>query len=188
MKPPDVSQSLRCDVSVNSICHEPQVGAFSRYHNLLLAVWLDKATGAAATKLSEAAQGMFGSGLEKISVVHWLTPHRGLPEQAVRQQLVEVLKSLRSQVVCTSVILNSSGFWAGSVRAMVSGMRLLSPNRSDLRIDGNATDTCTWLPEAHTRQTGFLLTAEALNVALEMAVRDAVILCECGDQPGRSAS
>lgn len=144
--------------------------SFSRYRNLLMVVWLDAATASSADQFAAVGQRL-GTEVPRFSVLHWLTPNRAMPEPAVRRRLVEVARELRASIACTSVVLNGVGFWASALRATVNGMRLMSTNRVDLRVDHTLDEVAAWLPSVHTERTAVQLTTQTLRDAVDAALR-----------------
>lgn len=154
---------------MDHLAREAGVVSFSRYRNLLIVVWLDAATSSSADRYAMIGR-QIRHDTPRFSILHWLTPRRPMPEQPVRQRLVEVAKELRPNVACTSMVLNGVGFWASSIRAVVSGMQLMSPRQVDLRVDHTLEQAATWLPSLHTERTGIRLTSEGLMHAVEAAL------------------
>src|SRR5262245_7645038 len=131
---PLLSPALKTSLVVEHLAREAGVVSFSRYRTLLMVIWLDVATLPAAERFAAVGQQL-RQEVPRFSILHWLTPNRPIPEPPVRQRMVEVAKELRPNIACTSMVLNGVGFWASSIRAAVNGMRLMSPNRVDLRVD-----------------------------------------------------
>jgi hypothetical protein len=155
---------------VDHLDREAGVVSFSRYRNLLIVVWLDVATPAAAERFATVGRQLC-KDTPKFSILHWLTPNRPIPEPDVRQRMVEIARDLRQNIACTSMVLNGVGFWASAIRAAVNGMRLMSPNRVDLRVDHSLAQAATWLPSVHTERTGTSLTAATLRDSVDAALK-----------------
>jgi hypothetical protein len=169
---PLLSQPLKTSLVVDHLAREPGVASFSRYRNLLIVVWVDVATPAAVERFAAVGQQLSRES-PRFSILHWLTPNKPIPDPAVRQGLVEVARELRQHIACTSMVLNGVGFWASAIRATINGMRLMSPNRVDLRVDHTVEQAASWLPAVHTEKTGTPITPEGLSRSVQVALDQA---------------
>ena len=152
---------------------EQGVAGFYLQGNLAVLVWLDAATLSSADLLVQATHRTLRRELGPLFVVNYLTPRKPMPDQEVRRRLMVSMREMEPHLAATALVLNGDGFWAGAVRAMINGLRLMSSGAAKIRVDATLVDTAGWLPEMYTRVTGMELSSTKFRQVVDTAVQRA---------------
>lgn len=138
------------------------------WNNVMIVSWDGQANLTAVKHLSEISDQLLAS-YSSVSAIHLAASDIGLPSSEVRGALLEMMARYGPHTACLAVVLEGSGFWASTVRSVITGMRMVAPRAFALRIHEDIAEVCDWLPHEHQRRTGVLLDPEGLRLALERA-------------------
>ena len=148
---------------------EPGLFVFGAWENVLIAVWASQIDGACVERFTKAVDTMAARRPGLRSNVHVVTEGTALPTPEARAGLVASMKRHSGSLASVGVVFRGSGFWAGALRAAVTGMRFLSPRSFDFQLFGAVDEVVRWLPVEHQKVTGVHLDAAGLRSALEAA-------------------
>lgn len=148
---------------------EPDVVSIGTWQNLVIVVWHAGATVPAVARLSAISRSMKAQHPERVTHVHIIPDRAGLPTSEARSDLTALLKELGEHIANVAVVVGGTGFWASTMRSMITGMRFLSPRAFDLQLHATVTEIVDWLPKAHLTRTGVVIAPTELHRVLRLA-------------------
>jgi hypothetical protein len=92
-----------------------------------------------------------------------------LPTNEARERLKGLMDNYGSQIACVAVIIVGSGFWASTLRSVITGMHLESSRTFPMRLCDSVQAAVQWLPSEHLRLTGVRLEPRDLGEVLHRA-------------------
>lgn len=141
---------------------------FSAYRNIAIGVWVaqaDRIAAEAALRMKEEMPKRCPGGHS--SVVFLLDGLPGpLPEAL---PLLHKLWERRSDLACTAMILEGSGFWASGLRSMVNNARREGGGEIPLKMGTSIEQVVDWLSALHAQKTHVLIPPTELIEALSFA-------------------
>lgn len=149
---------------------EPGVCTMGMWKNVTLIVWRSQATAAALEKLTEFTQ-LTREQPTKTSAIHIIHDGAGLPLPEAREALVRIWRDNSEHLAGLAVVVGGTGFWASTMRSAITGMRLLAPRSTEMRLHGTVGEILDWLPRVHRERTGVALDTAALVHVLHEASR-----------------
>jgi hypothetical protein len=147
---------------VHGRCH------FSLYRNIAIGVWVAQANEAgaeAALRVSKEMASRFPDGHSSVAFLLDGLPGP-LPEA---MPALTKLFARRSDLACTAIILEGSGFWASGLRSMINNSRREGGGEVPLKIASAIDQVVDWLSEHHQKQTGIAVAVPDLQAALAFA-------------------
>ena len=108
---------------------------------------------------------------QKVSMVHASPVKHAVLDSATRDSYVRGAKQAGPHTAVTAVLAPALGFWASTLRSVVTGIMALSGVRTTMRFCDNAEEVLAWLPESHERATGRPVDLEQLRQLLDEAER-----------------
>jgi hypothetical protein len=120
----------------------------------MIVSWTSRATGAAATRLSDVTQRMTASHPSGISAIHLIANNVGVPTPEGRSGIMKIMNDKAKSLACVAVVVGGTGFWASTMRSVVTGMRFMTPRNFDLRLHASSEEVLDWLPKEHEQSTG----------------------------------
>ena len=148
---------------------EPGAFAFYAWENTTLIVWAAQATGAALERLAVISATMVESCPEGVSNIHIVAHGAPLPTPEARAGFVRLMEQYEAQLACVAVVLEGSGFWAATLRSVITGMRMVSPRTFPMRFHESIEEVPIWLPQEHLKLTGVRLEPARLSGVLQSA-------------------
>lgn len=139
------------------------------WHNVLVIVWSAPATGAIVAHLAKVTQTLKSPYGERWTHIHIIREGSGLPTAEASKGFVQIMRQHEQRLANVAVMVGGGGFWASTMRSMITSMRLLSPRSFDLRLHGTVAELVAWLPEAHAERTGVEIEREQLRTLLDEA-------------------
>jgi hypothetical protein len=152
---------------------EPGRFSFWALHNITIAVWHDQPTRDAVLRLQQAAEARAKLHPEGVSDVHVVVGPIALPDDHTRQALIRISKLAVPYLAAVGVIVGGSGFWASTMRSLITGIRVLLPGTFEFGLFGTTEELVRWLPGVHAKRTGLQLDAAVLKRALEFVRQNA---------------
>jgi hypothetical protein len=141
---------------------------FSAYRNIAIGVWVGQANSAAAEAALRVAKEMPKRCPGGHSSVAFLLD--GLPGPLPEAlPLLAKLFAKRSDLACTAMVLEGSGFWASGLRSMVNNSRREGGGETPLKMGTSIAEIVSWLSTQHAQKTGVLLAPDELTEALTFA-------------------
>jgi hypothetical protein len=144
---------------------EPGVYHYSAWQNINIGVWVGQAT-------LRAAQGLLLIGKEMSrrypgghSSIVFVLDRLPAPTPEARELLGQLFKA-GSELACTAVILEGSGFWASGLRSMIANMHRTAAGAVRLRVGTSVDEALDWFPAEHERCTGIMVDVAQLRMAL----------------------
>jgi hypothetical protein len=145
---------------------EPGRFSFWALHNLTIAVWRDQPTRDALLRLQQAAEPRAKQYPAGVSDVHVVVGRIAFPDEHTRQALIRISKLAVPHLAAVAVVVGGTGFWASTMRSLITGIRVLLPGTFEMALFGTTDELVRWLPEVHTKRTGQRVDAAALRHAL----------------------
>jgi hypothetical protein len=136
------------------------------WKNITVTVWWtqpDASDVARLSRVSELRREQYPAG---ISNIHLIKGNIALPDAETRHALVQLMRELGPYLAASAVVVGGDGFWASTMRSVVTGMRVLTPRTYEMRLHSSIADVVDWLPTVHTRRTGVTVDAEVLRAVL----------------------
>ena len=149
---------------------EHGVCTMGTWKNVGVVVWCSQATASAVRHLAQFTQTMREQPT-KTSAIHIVHEGAGLPLPEAREALVKLLREKSDHLAGLAVVIGGSGFWASTMRSAITGMGMLSPRSTEMRLHGTIGEVLQWLPRAHRERTGITLESAALVQVLQEASR-----------------
>lgn len=143
--------------------------AFYGWNNVTLIIWPTQATGYAVERLTAVTERMIGIFAQGVSNIHVVANGAPLPTAEARAGFVDIMKRHEARLACVAVVLEGSGFWAATLRSVITGMRMVSPRTFPMRFHESIAEVPRWLPKEHERLTGTELIPDGLYRALAEA-------------------
>jgi hypothetical protein len=153
------------------ICFDAQPGqyAFFSWHNVIILVWPNSATGASVERLGNHYRAMLKRDPKPQSHIHVVKAGAGLPTGEARAGFVKLMHEFENDLAAVGVCLLGSGFWASAIQGAVTGMRMLAPRSFEMHIHNDFESLVQWLPAEHLLRTGVALGPDHLLAALNTA-------------------
>jgi hypothetical protein len=153
---------------LETLAVEPGRCHFSVYQNIAIGVWVEQANRAAAETALRVAQEMPKRCPNRHSSVAFLL--NGLPgPMPEAMPALTKLYAKRSDLACTAIIIEGSGFWSSGLRGMVNNTRREGGGDTPLKMGSSIAEVVDWLSEQHRRFTGVLIEPPELHEALAFA-------------------
>jgi hypothetical protein len=162
-----LSAPVHVELSVLGV--EP--GAFTVYgwQNMTFVVWSGPATTASVAhldRLTVQTRERYPQGSSAVHIVRGQTP---LPSTEARQGLVRLTNEYGDWLAAVAVVIGGSGFWASTMRSVVTAMRMLGSREFEMRIHGSVDEVVEWLPVVHFKRSGVQVDGAELLAALRQA-------------------
>ena len=145
--------------------------AFWAWNDVGIFVWYAVPTRDALFRLQKVAEPRIKLYPEGLSDVHLVRGRVALPDQGTREALVRLSSEAADHLAAVAIVLGGQGFWASTIRSLVTGIRLLVPGRFGMTMCGSTEEVADWLPEAHAKRTGRRMNPAALKRALDFVDR-----------------
>jgi hypothetical protein len=148
---------------------EPERFSFWGWKNITVAVWWaqpDPAIVARFSRVTELRRQQHPTGM---SNVHLIKSKIALPDAETRQAMVELMRELGPSLAGSAVVVGGDGFWASTMRSVITGMRVLTPRSYEMRLHSSIAEVVEWLPAVHARGTGVTVERDALRAVLTRA-------------------
>jgi hypothetical protein len=150
---------------------QPDLFTFCSWGDVNIHVWWAPVVEPMVQRLGSFSSATMRAQPGGMSFVHLVTQTAGLPDAEARAALLVLAKRFENAVGPTAVVIGGEGFFAGALRAAVTGLWLAAPKTMPMRMCGNAEEVAAWLPARHLESTGVQLDAKALESALREAGR-----------------
>jgi hypothetical protein len=141
---------------------EPGAFTFFSWKNMSVIVWTGQVTLAGVERLeriSELMRKRFPGG---VSATHIVCGDTKLPHTETRMALARQSKEYGGWLKAVAVVIGGSGFWASTMRSVVTAIGMLGSRAYEMRIHGSIEDVVQWLPAVHLKRTGVRVEPEQL--------------------------
>jgi len=108
----------------------------------------------------------YPKGHSNVSFVFDGTP---APTPDAQAALTRAFDERNSDLSCTAIVVEGTGFWASSMHSTMTGVRLAASGSMRLRLCSTIEEVVEWLPVAHLKRTGVELNLECMKRVLEAA-------------------
>lgn len=139
--------------------------------NVMIMAWHDTITAAALLEAHAAAEPQRKRYPTGMSYVHIGRVQLALLDSEARQAFIKVVTDLSGYIAVVAVVTQASGFWASTLRSIVTAIAVASPKLIELQIHERAEELLPWLPERHEQLTGVCLDRANLRNILAEAER-----------------
>jgi hypothetical protein len=146
---------------------EPGRFRFYEWKNLFLLVWLGESDIANVARLAQSTASIHERHPEGVSAVHILHGSVKLPDTETRAALLQLSNQYATRLGGIAVVLRGSGFWASTMRSIVTALRVVGARDLDMRIHASVEDVAEWLPAVHLKRTGISIDREQLLSVLK---------------------
>jgi hypothetical protein len=148
---------------------EPDRFAFWGWKNITVVVWWAQPDAASVGRLSRVTELRRTQHPAGMSNIHLIKGNIALPDAETRRALVQLMHELGPYLAASAVVVGGDGFWASTMRSVVTGMRVLTPRSYEMRLHSSSADVVAWLPQVHARRTGVTVEPDALRAVLVRA-------------------
>ena len=101
------------------------------------------------------------------STIHIVAGELQLPSLEMRTMLAHMTNEHASRLAASVVLIGTGGFWASALRGVVTALRVLVPQRLELRVCASIDEVVQWLPAVHEKRTGVKLETAELSRILQ---------------------
>jgi predicted nucleic acid-binding Zn ribbon protein len=154
------------------LAREPGAYGFYRWRNIAINAWASQPTGAAVQVLARLTEKSLTECPEGIASIHWIESGAGLPTAEARLSLGEIAKRYGQHLICVSVVLHGSGFWASALRSALTGVVLLAPRTYSLRFHADIPELTDFVLSELQQRCGRAPESERVRRAVEEALAD----------------
>jgi hypothetical protein len=169
-----LSGPVQVELSVLGV--EP--GAFTVYAwlNMTFVVWSGPASAASVAHLDRLTVQSREKYPRGGSAVHIVRGQVALPSTEARQGFVRLTNDYGDWLAGVAVVIGGSGFWASTMRSVVTAMRMLGSRAFEMRIHGTVDEVVEWLPAVHFKKSGVQVGSAELLTALRQAESTEAVL------------
>ena len=136
---------------------EPAHFALYAWQNIMVVCWFKHGTGPTMQTVTHMRHEMDRLHPEGVSVIYLIAHGSGLPDADARRAAKNLMERFSDRRACMAVVLYGQGFWVSGMRAVITGVRLLTQRKFAMEIFGCEEELVAWLPERHERHTGVLV-------------------------------
>jgi hypothetical protein len=149
-----------------------EAGHFSchSWQNIMFTCWFTRATGPAVQRIAELREVMDREHPEGLSVVYLIANDAGLPTPEARAGVSQLMTRYHRKRACLAIVVQGEGFWAGAMRAVITGVRMLTPEQFSMGVFSRVEQVAAWLPAQHLQRTGTELQRAEFLVILRQLV------------------
>ncbi|HKP61588.1 MAG TPA: hypothetical protein VJV78_32885 [Polyangiales bacterium] len=144
----------------------PNAVALYWVENIAVMAWHEMATAPVIEALHASAADRRERYPSGMSYIHIGRVELAMMDSATRGTFVRIAKELGTYSACTAIVTQASGFWASTLRSIVTGIRVLSGTPSEIRFHEKVEEVLEWLPEAHSARTGVKIDLDRLRRVL----------------------
>lgn len=156
-------------VELTELGGEPGALVVSGWRNLSFVVWIGPASAGNVAVLDQISMRVRDQHPQGTSAVHIVRGGIPLPSAEAREALVRMTNEYASSLAAVGVVIGGSGFWASTMRSVVTALRVLGSRAFEMRIHGTVEEIVEWLPAVHLKRTGVKLEPGELLQALRKA-------------------
>jgi hypothetical protein len=157
--PSDVPARLHLNVS-GRVC-------FYAWKDIDVLLWQAAPDVLSVQQVGEALPKRMEDNRHKLSVVHVMYPHVGLPNHDARAELSRIGKRWRDNIVCIGLVVEGGGLQLSAWRGVLTGIIALSPVRRTVSVAATTSEIASWLAVHHAQKTGKQHTQEELSRMLQ---------------------
>jgi hypothetical protein len=140
---------------------------FYGWKDIDVLLWQAAPDVASVQQIGEAIPERMERNRHKLSVVHVLYPHVGLPNQQARSELSRIGKRWRDSIVCIGLVVEGGGLRLSAWRGVLTGIIAVSPVRRTVSVAATTAGIASWLSVHHAQKTGVQHTQDELSRMLE---------------------
>ncbi|HEY2733959.1 MAG TPA: hypothetical protein VGI70_08240 [Polyangiales bacterium] len=125
---------------------DPGRVAFYASQNVTVTVWCGATDISLVERLrvvSKRVREQYPQGGSAIHIVRAGVP---LPGSDVREQLVKLSNEDALWLAAVGVVIGGSGFWASTMRSVITALRVVASREYEMRIHGSLEEVIGWLP------------------------------------------
>lgn len=148
------------------------------WRNVGIVHWGSRATMAPVRALGALSAELIRK-YERISIVQIIPDGVGMPTDEARTAMLKLVELGSPSLGCLMYVLGGDGFWASTMRSLLTNVHWVSERPFVLRICASAQEVSTWLPGFHGERT---------RVTLEPSALLAVLLRASGSPDGAPAA
>jgi hypothetical protein len=141
---------------------EPGAFTFFGWKNMSVIVWSGQVTLASVERLERTSRLMRKRFPGGVSTMHIVRGDITLPDAETRGALVRQSKENGDWLTAVAVVIGGTGFWASTMRSVVTAIGMLGSRAYEMRIHGSIEEVVRWLPAVHLKRTGVQVDPEQL--------------------------
>jgi hypothetical protein len=146
-------------------------GIYSGYiwKNIAIVLWFAPANLETLPIFEESCKALVREHPEGLSAVSIIVPGgRGLPDPQVRRELARIMSDNVDRFAAMAVLLPGTGFWASTMRGMLTALSMLVRQPHRMQIFGTYSEVVKWLLPLHTARTNTHIDAVQLRAVLRI--------------------
>jgi hypothetical protein len=124
------------------------------WKNISIVLWFAPANLETLPILEESCKALLREHPEGLSAVSIMVPgNRGLPDPEVRRELARIISDNAGRFAAMAVLLPGTGFWASTMRGMLTALSMLVRRPHRMQIFGTYSEVVNWLLPLHAAHT-----------------------------------
>lgn len=148
--------------AVRLVASDPGEFAMYAWRNVDLIIWDQPPRATSVRRMSRALFQRVREAGTRCSGIHLVPEQSGPPDSSARAEFMNVGRTHQNGIACIGVVVERQGFLAGTIRAAVTGILLVSAKYYTTRMFDSLEDAAKWLPAPHTKLTGVNIDEAAL--------------------------
>jgi hypothetical protein len=135
------------------------------WNGVFVVAWEGPTTIAGVRSIDRAVQSLRGSHAP-VSAVHFMQGQPILPSAELREEFNRIAKAHYGAIACTAILDDRAGFVASAIKAVITGVSLITGARREMRLFSELSPLVDWVAATHREHTGVALDLGALREAL----------------------
>lgn len=120
----------------------------ARYEDLVLQIWHKDTTLEGVSAFRSCVDGVARDHRERARVLIVVEPRASMPPREARSAIAAVMMDHRENIRASGLAFEGTGFGAASIRAVVTGLNLLTHHPFPYRVFPSIPEALSWAPLA----------------------------------------
>jgi hypothetical protein len=166
-----MTQPVLTPATLSIVGEHAGVFRLGSWQDVCVCTWSGQPTVAVVATLFELLGKLREQRAVRRSYAHLIPDGLGLPDGPTRSAMIKIMREFETQLACVGMVIGGTGFWASAMRNAAIGLRVLAPRSFDYSMFATEAELLDWLPDAHQKQTGVVLSRAELASVLAEARR-----------------
>ena len=142
---------------------------FGYWRNVVIEIWSARADAALMAEVERLLDTVTRTH-PKVSIVVLTLNQVPLPSPEARAEMQRMTARFTKQTIVTSILLESSGFWASAVIAFVTSLQALQNKQMRVKTFSSLDELIAWTVPAHNAESPLPIGASDLRSVLTQAL------------------
>lgn len=134
------------DVQTLSIISQSEDSTTASHQDLLFQFWHHETTSEGIVSFERGLRAISKAFSPGVRVVIIVEPSARLPSKLLRNQIAQMMSRSRRKIRVTALVYEGSGFGAASIRAVVTGLNIVSRHPFPYRVFSSVSSALAWSP------------------------------------------